>query len=135
MRRRACLGAGATIVTGFLAGCLGDNGGDSSEIEQRVEEFVAAIDEGDEDRVNGMIAREGETDPWRVDQRARMGGIDLAVERIELLEESGDRATVAVTTSITGQTGFAETEHTEYELRSIDGEWKVWNVTGSDNAP
>jgi len=112
-----------------------ENGGGPGDIEDRVEAFVAAIDDGDEERVNGMLAREGETDPWTLGEQARMEGFDLAVTEIERLEESGDRISVAVTVRITGRGEFSTTERTEYELRAIDGEWKVWDVTVRTPSP
>jgi hypothetical protein len=117
-----------------VPGNEGDDGG-PGDVEDRVEAFVAAIDDGDEERVNGMLAREGETDPWTLGEQARMEGFGLEVTEIERLEESGDRITVAVTVRITGQSEFSTTETTEYELRAIDGEWKVWDITVRTPSP
>jgi hypothetical protein len=117
-----------------VPGDEGDDGG-PGDVEDRIEAFVAAIDDGDEERVNGMLAREGETDPWTLGEQARMEGFGLEVMEIERLEESGDRVSVAVTVRITGQSELSTTETTEYELRAIDGEWKVWDVTVRTPSP
>ena len=123
MNRRKYLltvGSGSAVI---LSGCLG---GDDDDVESAAEGFVSAMDSGDHEAVNEMIADDGEMDEWEPADAAVMEEMDVEMTEFELLEEEDERAEVDMTIRMTNDMTDAVT--VTYELRQIDGEWKFWEA-------
>lgn len=130
MRRRTYI-ASCTVVTG-LAGCTGLLGGgnDRDDPEAVVREFIAALDEGDRETANELIHEDSPQGELSEEQAGQTGELDLTVEGTELLQETDDTARVRVELTVSDGSERQTTELT-YELRTEDGEWKIWDESAA----
>ena len=118
-RRKFVTGVvGSTIL---LTGCVGGN---DDDLEDVAEEFVSAMDDGDHETVNDLIADDGEMDKWEPADAAVLEEYDVEHTNFEIVEEDDDRAEVHMTIRTTNDVTDAFT--VTYELRQVDGEWKFW---------
>ena len=121
MNRRQYLAASAAVTAG-LAGCTGVLSDDPDEV---VEQFYQAIDDGDRETANDLIHSESPQGEISEDEMSDMEEFDITVEGTEILEESDETAEVEVEMTIESD-GDSSTEETTIELRTEDGDWKVY---------
>jgi hypothetical protein len=121
-------GAAAVAVGGFLV--LG-GGGPGSGPAGTAEKFVNALDAGNQDRVEQLLHSEASG----ADQIGFMMGVfeqaEINVQGTEVVEEreQGEQqiAVVDVQAEATVE-GATNTDTLTIELRTEDGDWKVWNL-------
>lgn len=115
------------MVTG-LAGCTGLLGGEEErgDPEAVVQEFIAALDEGDRETANELIHEESPQGELSEERAEQTGELDLTLEGTELLEETDDTARVRADLSVSDGSERQTTELT-FELRTEDGDWKIWD--------
>lgn len=134
MRRRHFVASSAVVATG-LTGCMDLLGGtdDRDDPEAVVREFVAAMDEGDRKTANDLIhgdSPEGEVSEAEAERTAEL---EVTLEETELLEENDDTARVRVELTLSDGTN-TQTRELIYELRTEDGDWKVWEERSADDS-
>lgn len=134
MRRRHFVASSAVVATG-LTGCMGLLGGtdDRDDPEAVVREFVAAMDEGDRKTANDLIhgdSPEGEVSEAEAERTAEL---EVTLEGTELLEENDDTARVRVELTLSDGTN-TQTRELIYELRTEDGDWKIWDESSAGSA-
>jgi len=136
MRRRQYLAASTLAVAG-LAGCsgvLGDGGGAGDGPEATVEAFLEAIDEGDRERANELIhsdSPQGEIEEGDLDES---DDFELTVDETELESDDDDTAAVSVEYAVEPTASDdSQSVETTYELRTEDGNWRIWDEASSDD--
>lgn len=130
MRRREYVAAAGALLTGGIAGCLGlggGGGGETTEAERAMERFLAAIREYDTERVNDLVADDGEIDRWGRREVRNLSVFEPRLVEFEIVEESETAVTADVTVGIRGSATDGE-ETIRYEFREVDGEWKLWRA-------
>jgi flagellin FlaB len=128
-RRRFLLGGAgvAALAAGGWYVFLRDD--DPGGLEGTAQAFVTAVDNGNRERVNELIADEGEMDSWSAEDRSYAAENSYEMTDFAVVERDGDVAKVDITMRVSdGQ--VTETTTVRYELHRIDGEWKFWNVLG-----
>ena len=124
-RRKFIMAVGAASAAG-LAGCLsGDN--DPDDV---VEEFYAAMDEGDVDAMNELIHEDSPEGEATEEDFEGSEDFEFTVEETEVLEEDDDVAEVRAKVTFEGEfmgEEFEETDEDLIELRTEDGSWKVYD--------
>lgn len=140
MERRQFL-VTATLVAS-TAGCIGpfaddgesddgsgedDGGGEVGDPEEAITRFIQALDEGDLDTVNGMLHPDGNLQEIPEEDANQLEAGELTVESTEVREETEDRAVVRVTIAAQSPEGEERTIEEDWELRPLDGEWRVWD--------
>jgi hypothetical protein len=139
MQRRSFLVMSAAGLAG-LAGCAGvlsdsddsNDGGDGPDDAAR-NLFEAAFD-GDVGGANAYLHSDAEIDPVESDDVEAFQNADAQVESAEVVEQSGNTATVSVTYSalpIGGSERNTTTVH--LQLRTEDGEWRVYDSAAADD--
>jgi hypothetical protein len=134
----------ATATAGFagLAGCAGfrsgsddsNDGGDGPDDAAR-KLFEAAF-EGDVEGANAYLHSDAEIEPVDSGDVEAFQNADAQVESVEVVEQSGDTATVSVTYSALPVGGSErDTATVRLDLRTEDGEWRVYDDVGSDGGP
>jgi len=111
-------------------GSEGDGGGEGSapgDPEAAITRFIQALDEGDLETVNGMIHPEGNLEEVPEEQADRLEQGELTIESTEVREETDERAVVRVTVAAVSPEGQERTIEEDWELRTRDGEWRVWS--------
>lgn len=125
---------GGVALAGVAAGgvfFLGSDGNDSPEAV--MERYYREYADGDVEALNDLTHTESPDYPVddqlteEVLQQLREE-IDVDVEETELVEENDDVAVVEITVTFSGQ-NRENTETDRWELRTEDGEWKVWGPT------
>ena len=137
MRRRDLLvTVGIAVGT---TGCIGPfaddgdgNAGGGSGPEATVVSFMEARDSGDVEEVNSFLHTNGELS--RVPEDAELDVDSVEVEETEVLNESEDRATVRAVIRVRPRSPDEgeRTVETEWELRTEDGEWRIWDRTDDE---
>lgn len=94
--------------------------------ESTARTYVKALDAGDRDAVNDLIAVEGTLDTWSSSEFDWVVAFDFEFVGFEAYDENEDKVLGDVTMTIDGNTGTVE-----YEFRRIEGEWLVWESDGS----
>ncbi|AGN02470.1 hypothetical protein L593_12655 [Salinarchaeum sp. Harcht-Bsk1] len=143
MQRRAFL-AGAVGIAGGLAGCSdvlpgsGDSndGGDDGPAGA-VRGLYEAAFSGDVEEANAYIHSEADLDPLTQSQADSFQAVDARVESVEVVEQSGDTATVqARLSAVPDDSSERQTlPSIRLELRTENGEWKVYDDASADDAP
>jgi ketosteroid isomerase-like protein len=124
MHRRHYLAVTATMTAG-IAGCTGSLGGSNDSPEGVVERFYTAIDDGDRETANALIHSDSPVGEISEEDMSNYENRDITIERTELLEESDDVAEVRI--EVTMETdGNSRTSESTHELRTEDGEWKLY---------
>lgn len=132
MRRRKFLVATAAASIG-LTGCLdGDNEEEQEENngpEAVVRQFVEALDRGDADGVNSLIHPDGQVPPLSEQDAQEFSQADWTVEETEVLEQDDEVAIVrsSITVGAPVPDAGEQTQEMEWELRTSNGEWLVWD--------
>lgn len=125
MRRREVLLSSTALLALTVPGCLAD---DDDGPETVAEQFLIALDDGDDDRLDELSHPDGELD-IPDDERSFYEFADLQIQSTSLVEEDGDEAIVDA--SITIETDDGElTDDPEIALRSQDGSWLVYDWDG-----
>lgn len=88
--------------------------------------YVEALDAGDRDAVNELIATDGAIDTWSSSEFDWVEAFDFEFVGFDLLEENDGYVRGNITMTIDGNTGAVK-----YEFRRIEGEWLVWESDGS----
>jgi len=94
--------------------------------ESTARTYVKALDAGDRDAVNDLIAAEGTLDTWSSSEFDWVGAFDFEFVGFEAYDEDDDNVLGDVTMTIDGNTRTVE-----FEFRRIEGEWLVWESDGS----
>lgn len=139
MERRKLIVAAGTV---FSAGCIGpfaddeegdngDNGMAQQEVDETPEEaitrFINALDEGDLESVNGMLHPDGMLEEVPEEQGGGLAELDMSIESTEVVEEEEERAVVTVSIMTVSPEGEEVLSEDDWELRVVDGEWRVWD--------
>ncbi|MDF9746071.1 hypothetical protein [Natrinema salsiterrestre] len=124
MHRRHYLAITATMTAGF-AGCTGSRSGTDGSPEGVVERFYTAIGDGDLETANALIHSESPVGEISEEDMSNYDNMDIAIERTELLEESDDVAEVRIEVTMESD-GNSRTSESTHELRTEDGEWKLY---------
>lgn len=123
-RRKFVMAVGVAGAAG-LAGCLSGD----SDPDDVVEEFYAAMDEGDVETMNDLMHEDSEEEITEEDLE-EIEDFDITVEETEILEEDDDAAEVRAEITVEGEFLGEEVEETNeetIELRTEDGEWKLYD--------
>lgn len=90
---------------------------------------MEARDSGDIEEVNSYVHEDGELD--MVPEDAELDVDSVEMEEIEVLNQTEDSATVRAVVRVRPRSPNEGeyTEETEWELRTSNGEWKIWNRT------
>lgn len=121
MKRRQYLTASAAVTAG-LAGCTGILSNDPDEV---VEQFYQAIDDGDREAANDLIHSDSPQGEISEDEMSDLEEFDVTVEDTEIIDESDDTAEVEAEITVESD-GDSSTDETTIELRTEDGDWKVY---------
>lgn len=129
-RRQFLLGTGAVCLAAG-AGCLGFFEDGPDEV---AESFVEHLNEGEFEKANTLIHSESTIDGagQAATLLAAVYGVDSVIETLdisvqdsEIIEETDDEATVAVTVVVDLIVEEAE-DTIELDMRTEDGDWRVW---------
>jgi hypothetical protein len=123
-RRTYLTGIGVTVAA--AAGCSGGGGDDESGPKAAVRTYIEALDSTDAEQYNDIIHPDGPLTEVGSAQLEQLESVDYTIESLEVTEESEDSATVRAEYSVEGPAG-SETVASDVELRTVDGEWKVYN--------
>lgn len=134
MQRRGYLGAVISVGSIAIAGCeslpsltnrLPEDGPDGAVVN-----FFQALNEGNVDEADEYLhdAHGSITDVWSQSVLDRFEELDLTIEEVEVLDESGDEATVELAYSVP-QSDDERTERFELILSAGD-EWVIWSSEG-----
>lgn len=93
---------------------------------ETVEQFYVAVDNGNRERANELIHSDSPMEDVSVLGTVFGSAIDITVEQTEVVEKSDDSATVRATLTVSSS-GSSETSETDVELRTENGEWKIWS--------
>lgn len=140
MRRRTYLTASTLSLTA-LAGCTGILSGDGSDVgddpEQTLRTFLTAAIEGDRDRARDLVHPDGpmmaETEDS--EQENTQQDLDISIEETEVRRQDESTAMVVVEYTLSDQQGNSQTDRVEYELRTHDGNWRVWDAGSPGGTP
>jgi hypothetical protein len=129
MRRRELLATAAGVTA---TGCIGlGNGGDEDDEgpEAVITSFTEARGRGDVGEMNSLLHEEAPLN--EVPEDAQLGVDTVEVEETEVLNRTDGRATVRAVVRVRPRSPDEGeyTEETEWELRTGDGEWRIWNRT------
>jgi len=124
--RRRFLGATAAGATAAIAGCSGLLGGGSGDPAATVETFYGSLNEGDAESANALIHPEGNAEEITQQQAEQLSQADFSVDSTEVVEQGDGRAVVAVTITIS-MMGQEQSQTTNVELRTHEGQWKIWD--------
>jgi ketosteroid isomerase-like protein len=130
MRRRDVLATAAAVTaTGCIGPLSGDGEGEEEGPEATVRAFMDARDRGDVEEVNSLLHEDGELP--EVPQDAELDVDAVEVQETEVLNRSDGRATVRAVVRVRPRSPDEgeRTVETEWELRTQDGEWRIWNRT------
>jgi hypothetical protein len=131
-RRTFLLGAGTAGVT-VTAGCLGFFDAGPTE---PAESFIKALDDGEFDQAAQYLHSENPVGDVAAvaDLIAGLYGVDDVIDALDItvegsraVEQSGDRASVEVTTSVDLVVEEPETD-IPLEMRTDNGDWRVWTI-------
>lgn len=123
--RRHYLGGAAALATAATAGCSGILGGGGGSPEGAVQEFYTALNEGDADSANALLHPDGGADEITQQQADQLSQADFSVDSTEVVEQGDEQAIVEVTVTMS-MMGQEETQSSQVELRTHDGQWKIW---------
>ncbi|MFB6083040.1 MAG: hypothetical protein ABEJ94_02205 [Halorientalis sp.] len=136
VRRRGFLVAGGLAVA--LAGCVTDPGDgtespanetDSGGPEAVVERFFDALDDGDIERVNGLLYGNASTERIGENVRETVSNTSFSVRELETREATAQRATVHVVYAMTDERrGETVAKEATFELRTGGDGWKIRDV-------
>jgi len=134
------------IITAALsstAGCIGpfaDNGDSQQESgdgetgeqddggpEETVTQLIQSLDDGDLETVNGMLHPDGNLQEIPEQQAEQLTQSGLTVEETEVIEETEERAVVRATVTAQSPEGQQRTIENDWELRLLNGQWRVWD--------
>jgi len=131
MNRRAFIaGASATVATASLAGCsdiLGDDGGNSGP-DGAVRAYVTAFSDNDSQALRDAIHPDAMAGTGNLSD-SDLEGVSMRINAIDVLERNDERATVEAEIETTIQFGDQETAQTEtlaFDVRTHDGEWRIY---------
>lgn len=124
-RRKFIMAIGAAGAVG-LAGCLSDD----NDPEDVVEEFYAAMNDGDVETMNELIHKDSPGEGASEEDFEESEEVGFTVEETEVLEEDDDvakvRAEITFEVEVMGEV-FEETGENTLELRTEDGAWKIYS--------
>jgi ketosteroid isomerase-like protein len=125
-------GAGLTAILagGFLL--LGD--GSADDPESVVEHYYQAAFDGDIETVNELLHEDSPSGEFNIEelsdqQKEYLENTEIQVEETKLLEDElddEDRTVVEITYTVNPPDGSEESRTQKIELRTQDGEWKIW---------
>lgn len=121
MRRREYLTA-TTAAAVAVAGCTEFT--DSDEPDDVTEAYYRALDDGDRERANELLHEESE-ETLTEETMLLFREMEIEVEETAVLEESDDTAEVRVELTVRID-GDEETNEEVHELRTEDGDWKLY---------
>jgi len=130
MRRRKLLATAATVTaTGCIGPLASDEGSDEDGPEATMTSFMEARGDGDVETMNSLLHDEAVLD--EVPEDAELGLDSVEVRETEVLNTTDDRATVRMVVRVRPRSPDEGeyTEETEWELRTQDGDWRIWNRT------
>jgi len=128
MRRRRYVAAAGATSLGSLTGCLGlFGGGETTEAEVAMEDFLAAIREGDRRAANDLIADDGEIGRWGQAAIVELSAFEPRLVGFDVVERAEGRVVADVTVEVQGARGSPR-DTFRYEFREVDGEWKLWRA-------
>lgn len=131
MQRRSFVGLATAGLAG-LAGCAGvlsdSDDSDDDGPDGAARNFLEAAFDGDVEGTNAYLHSDAEIEPFGQEYAEEYQRVDARVESVEVVEQSGDTATVSVTASAQ-RPGGSERQSTtvRVELRREDGEWRVYD--------
>ncbi|WP_440988216.1 hypothetical protein [Haloarchaeobius baliensis] len=142
MRRRTYLTA-TTLSLTSLAGCTGLlGGGEDSDVgddpEATLRAFLTEAVEGDRDRARELIHPDGPMNETTGDgdQEQNDQDLELTIEETEIRTQENGTAMVIAEYTLSDQQGNSRTDRVEYELRTENGDWRVWDAGfPGDGAP
>lgn len=125
------MSAGVTVaIAGLTVAIAGYGSSGSDDPEDVVENYFNAIDDGDMDEMESLVHSDSPIqDGFAEDNELNKGfleGLDITVEDTELVEEDDDTAIVEAETTVVFF-GEEVTEVSEVELRTEDGDWRIWD--------
>jgi len=126
MRRRQYLTATAVATTAGLAGCSGVLGGGGGGPSGVAKSWLQAADNGNEDKVEDLTHSDSQMSGNADAIVALYSGFDLSVDSTEVVSNEDDIAIVEVTATASRE-GQSEQSTNEFELRTEDGDWKVYS--------
>lgn len=139
MRRRTVLTASTLALTG-LAGCssfLGDDSETGDDPEQTLRTFLTAAIEGDRDRARDLVHPDGPMmeEVENSEQENTQQDLDITIEETEVRTQDEGTAMVVAEYTLSDQQGNSQTDRVEYELRTHDGDWRIWDAGVPGGSP
>lgn len=137
MRRRAYL-TGVTVSVAGLSGCsgiLGDSGDGGSDPDGPAETaaaFQTALIETDVEGANDRLHGDSPIGEVTTSHTESYQDADIELDGTEVLEENDTTATVEVSMTVSSDNGRQTTPSLVYELRTEDGEWRVYGDVTED---
>lgn len=96
-----------------------------TDIEDVINKYFTAIEEGDQEEANALVADDGEMDGVSDEEATRFKEYQYELRRTENFDINQDSALVDAYVHISTN-GFNNTIIVRFELRPIDGSWKLW---------
>lgn len=121
MQRRQFLGTTA-VATAGLAGCMGVLADSPDEV---VEKFYQAANDGDRDAANDLIHSDSPSGEISEEEMSDIENTEITVEETEVVDETDSIAEVQAEITME-QDGDSTTNEMTIELRTEDGDWKIY---------
>jgi len=125
MRRRQFIAGVATATTVGLAGCGGGGGGPAGVVNQ----FVSALNNGNIEKANSLYHPDSSAAQIPSSMGEQMSEFTFSVQNTEVVEESDGQATVEADIKVE-MMGESQTSTSTFELRTYEGEWRIWSGGG-----
>jgi hypothetical protein len=93
--------------------------------EAAAEAYVAALDDGDKEKANGLIADGGQLEPWSDQDLEWVQAFPIELVDFAVTERQGDSVVAELTIRLADAT-----EPVTYEFRRVENGWKLWAGLG-----
>jgi hypothetical protein len=119
--RRQLLGLGGAVALGTVGGVLQFGSESRPSPREAAVAYVSALDAGDRQRANELIAANGELEPWTAEAFEWVRAFDVALVGFRVVTRT-PRSTVAdLGVSISGNE-----RRLRYRFRKLEDAWSVW---------
>jgi hypothetical protein len=107
-----------------------DSGGgyDASSPEAAIRTYVNALDSTDVETYNRIIHPNGQLPEISEGELSVLEAVDYTLESVQVVDETDTQATAEAEYTVEGPNG-TQTQSSTVELRTVDGEWKIYSDT------